>query len=157
MSGEKNNTKTIATNRKAYHDYHILDRYEAGVVLSGTEVKSMRAGKASLVDAYAAFDRGEAYVYNLYIAPYEQGNRENMPERRTRKLLLHKQEISKLVGSVSQKGFTLVALHLYFKNGRVKLEIGLGKGKREYDKRETLKERESKRELDRVMKDSRSR
>lgn len=157
MKTEKDGIKTIATNRRAYHDYHILERYEAGLVLSGTEVKSLRAAKASLVDAYAGFERGEAYVYNLFINPYEQGNINNVPERRTRKLLLHKNEISKLVGSVSQKGFTLIALHLYFKNGRAKLELGLAKGKREYDKRETLKERETKREMDRVMKESRSR
>lgn len=147
--------KVIATNRKARHEYHIYDRVEAGIVLAGTEVKSLRAGKASLVDAYASFTGGEAFVHNLFINPYEKGNRYNQPERRPRKLLLHKQEISRLVGQVSQKGFTLVALELYFKGSNVKLELGLAKGKREYDKRHDLKSAESRRQLDRVMKGDR--
>ncbi|MCX7718041.1 MAG: SsrA-binding protein SmpB [Candidatus Sumerlaeaceae bacterium] len=147
--------KIIATNRKARHLYHILDTVEAGLVLSGTEVKSLRAGRASLVDAYAAFSGNEAYVYNLFINAYEQGNRFNVPERRPRKLLLHRREINRLIGQVSQKGFTLVALQLYFKGSRVKLQLGLAKGKREYDKREDVKERESKREMDRALKDMR--
>jgi SsrA-binding protein len=144
--------KIIATNRKARHLYHIVDTLEAGLVLSGTEVKSLRAGRASLVDAYAAFDRNEAYVYNLYIGPYEQGNRFNLPERRPRKLLLHRREINRLLGQVSQKGFTIVALQIYFKGSRVKLQLGLARGKREYDKREDVKERETRREMDRAMK-----
>lgn len=148
--------KVIATNRKARHLYHILDTVEAGLVLSGTEVKSLRAGRASLVDAYAAFSGNEGYVYNLSISPYEQGNRNNLPERRPRKLLLHRREINRLIGQVSQKGFTLVALQLYFKGSRVKLQLGLARGKREYDKREDVKERESRREMDRAMKDMRS-
>jgi SsrA-binding protein len=156
MADEKKPIKVIATNRRAFHDYHIEDRYEAGVVLAGTEVKSLRAGKASLVDSYASFDRGEAYLNNVFINPYDKGNRYNQPEKRPRKLLLHKGEISRLVGQVSQKGYTLVALQLYFKGDRVKVELGLAKGKREYDKRETLKERDSKREIDRAMKDAHS-
>ena len=147
--------KVIATNRKAWHDYHILERYEAGIMLKGTEVKSLRAGKASLVDSYAAFERGEAYVYNMFINPYEKGNRYNQPEKRARKLLMHKQEINRLIGQVSQKGLTLIALQLYFKGSHVKLELGLGKGKRFYDKREDLKERESNRAIDRALKSDR--
>lgn len=147
--------KVIATNRRAWHDYHIIERYEAGIMLKGTEVKSLRAGKASLVDSFAGFDKGEAYVYNLFINPYDKGNRYNQPEKRPRKLLMHKAEISRLVGQVAQKGFTLIALQLYFKGSHVKLELGLGKGKRFYDKREDLKERDSKRAIDRVLKGDR--
>lgn len=153
---EKQAIKVIATNRKAHHEYHILERFEAGIALKGTEVKSLRGGKASLVDAYAGFERGEAFVYNLFINPYEQGNRYNQPERRPRKLLLHRQEISRLLGQVSQKGFTLVALQLYFKGSHVKLELGLAKGKHSYDKRQDIKERESRRELDRSIKEHRN-
>ena len=153
MPADKNMIKVVATNRRAHHDFHISDCVEAGMVLTGTEVKSIRAGKASLAEAYAGFDRGEAYIFNMFINPYEQGNLNNKPERRPRKLLLHKHEIGKLLGHVSQKGYTLVPLQLYFKGSRVKLELGLGRGKRQFDKREDLKERESKRELDRVMKE----
>lgn len=153
MPAEKNAIHIVATNRRAHHDYHISDRVEAGLVLKGTEVKSIRAGKASLAEAYAGFDRGEAFIYNMFINPYEQGNRYNQPERRPRKLLLHKTEIGRLLGHVSQKGFTLVPLQLYFRGAKVKLELGLGRGKRQFDKREDLKERESKRELDRAMKE----
>jgi SsrA-binding protein len=156
MSEEKS-VKVIATNRKAFHEYHIEERCEAGIALKGTEVKSLRAGRASLVDSYAAFERGEAFVYNLFINPYDKGNRYNQPERRPRKLLMHRHEISRLIGQVSQKGYTLVALKLYFKGSNVKLELGLAKGKREYDKRVVIKERESKRDLDRVMKEHKSR
>jgi SsrA-binding protein len=148
--------RVIATNRRARHDYHILDRYEAGVVLKGTEVKSLRASRASLVEAHAGFERGEAFLYNMFINPYEKGNRYNQPERRTRKLLMHRQQISRLIGQVSQKGFTLVPLQLYFKGSRVKVELGLAKGKREYDKRVDLKDRESRREIDRAMKEHRN-
>ncbi|MBX7245233.1 MAG: SsrA-binding protein SmpB [Candidatus Sumerlaeaceae bacterium] len=156
MANEKK-IKQIATNRKAWYLYDISEKFEAGIVLAGTEVKSLRAGRASLVDCYANFEGGEAYVYNLLINPYEQGNRSNKPERRPRKLLLNKQEINRLIGQVSQKGFTLVALQLYFKGSRVKLELGLGRGKKEYDKRHDIKDRENRRELDRAMKDFRSR
>lgn len=153
---EQKNIKVIATNRKAFHDYHILERFEAGIVLAGTEVKSLRAGKASLVDSYAGVTKGEAFIYNLFINPYDKGNRYNKPERRPRKLLLHKQEITRLLGTVSQKGFTVVPLQLYFLGSHVKVELGVAKGKREFDKREDLKERESKREIDRAYKDHRA-
>jgi SsrA-binding protein len=149
--------KVIATNRRAWHDYHIEDTVEAGLVLSGTEVKSLRAGRASLVDCYVAVSKGEAYIYNLQISPYEQGNRFNLPEKRPRKLLLHKGEIDWLAGQVSRKGYTIAGLKLYFKGSRVKLELGLARGKKSYDKREDIKERDTKRELDRAIKDSRRR
>lgn len=154
---EQPNIKLVATNRRAHHDYHIVETYEAGLVLTGTEVKSLRAGKASLVDAYVGFDRGEAYVYNMFINPYDKGNRYNHPEKRPRKLLLHRSEIDRLVGQVSQKGFTIVPLKLYFRGSHAKLEIALAKGKKLYDKRQDIKERETQREMDRVVKEGRSR
>lgn len=144
--------KTIATNRRAWHDYHIEDKIEAGLVLSGTEVKSLRAGRASLVDCYVAVSGGEAFIYNLQISPYEQGNRYNLPEKRPRKLLLHKPEIDWLSGQVARKGYTIAGLRLYFKGRHVKLELGLARGKKSYDKREDLKERDTRREMDRVVK-----
>ncbi|MCX7020374.1 MAG: SsrA-binding protein SmpB [bacterium] len=147
--------KVIATNRKAFHFYHISERIEAGLVLQGTEVKSLRAGKASLVDSYASFERGEAFIQNMNISHYDKGNRFNHPERRPRKLLLHKKEISRLVGQVSQKGFTLIPLQLYFKGSCVKVEMGLARGKKEFDRRHDIKERESKREIDRTLKEHR--
>lgn len=156
MPEEKKSVKVIATNRRARHDYHILERYEAGIVLKGTEVKSLRAGRASLADAYAAFERGEGFIYNMFINPYDKGNRYNQPERRTRKLLMHRQELNRLLGQVSQKGFTLIPLQLYFKGCHVKVELGLAKGKREYDKREDIRDRDSKREIDRAMKEHRA-
>jgi len=149
--------KVIATNRRASHDYHIEDTLEAGLVLSGTEVKSLRAGRASLVDCYVAVSGGEAFIYNLQISPYEQGNRYNLPEKRPRKLLLHKTEIAWLAGQVARKGYTIAGLKLYFKGRHVKLELGLARGKKSYDKREDIKERDTKRELDRAIKDSRRR
>lgn len=147
--------KVIATNRRARHDYHIEDTLEAGIVLGGTEVKSLRAGRASLVDGYVAVSGNEAFIYNLQISPYEQGNRYNLPEKRPRKLLLHKQEIAWLAGQVARKGYTVVPLQLYFKGRHVKLQIGLARGKKTYDKRDAIKERETKRELDRAVKESR--
>lgn len=148
--------KVIATNRRARHDYHILETVEAGLALKGTEVKSLRAGKASLAEAYAGFQHGEGFLYGMFINPYDHGNRYNQPERRPRKLLLHKQEIDRLFGQVSQKGFALIPLQLYFRGSHVKVELGIAKGKKMYDKREDLKERETKRELDRAMKESRN-
>jgi SsrA-binding protein len=136
----KDSIRLIATNRRAHHDYHILDTIEAGLVLTGTEVKSLRAGKASLAEAYAGFERGEAYLYNMFINPYEKGNRYNHPERRPRKLLLHRSE--------------MVPLRLYFRGQHAKVELGLARGKKSYDKREDIKERDVKRELDRAMKDA---
>lgn len=143
--------KVVATNRKARHDYHIEDVYEAGLVLSGTEVKSLRAGRASLVDGFASVENGEAWLENVHIPEYSQGTWNNHNTRRKRKLLLHRDEIAKLVGKIKESGFTLIPLSLYFKDGRAKVELALAKGKREYDKRQTLKEQQDKREEDRAM------
>jgi SsrA-binding protein len=141
----------VATNRKARHDYHVEDVFEAGIVLSGTEVKSLRAGRASLVDGYADIDNGEAWLENVHIPEYLQGTWNNHSTRRKRKLLLHKDEILKLQAKVKESGFTLIPLSLYFKDGRAKVELALAKGKKEYDKRQALKERQDKREADRAM------
>jgi SsrA-binding protein len=141
----------VATNRKARHDYHIEDVYEAGLVLSGTEVKSLRAGRASLVDGYATIDRGEAYLENVHIPEFLAGSWTNHATRRRRKLLLNRQEIEKLTVKIKESGFTLVPLSLYFKDGRAKVEIALAKGKKDYDKRHTLKEQQDKREAARAV------
>lgn len=142
--------RLIAQNRRASHDYFILDTYEAGLVLSGTEVKSLRQGKASLAEAYASVESGEAWILQMHIPPYEQGNRWNLDPVRRRKLLLHRTEIVKLARAVAQKGQTLVPLKLYFKDGYAKLLLGVGKGKKSYDKRATLAEKDAKREMDRA-------
>jgi len=141
----------VATNRKAYHDYHIEGTYEAGISLLGTEVKSLRDGKANLKDSYAVIKNSEAFLLNCHISPYTHGNIQNHDPLRTRKLLLHRKEIDRLWGNISQKGFTLVPLKIYFKNGKAKVEIGLAKGKRQYEKRESIKEKEAKREIERHM------
>ena len=139
--------KLIATNRKARHDYHILDRFEAGIVLRGTEVKSLRNGKANLNDAFATLEKGEVFLQNAHISAYEQGNRWNLPERRSRKLLLHQREIKRLIGGVTRKGFTIIPLRFYFNDkGIAKLEIALAKGKKTFDKREDIKRRDLERE-----------
>lgn len=143
--------KVVATNRRARHDYTIEDTYEAGIVLTGTEVKSLRQGRASLVDGYAYIDGGQAYLDSVHIPEYNQGTWTNHPPRRTRKLLLHKQQILKLYSEVREGGYTLVPLSLYFSDGNAKVELALAKGKREYDKRQTLRERQDKREADRAM------
>jgi SsrA-binding protein len=143
--------KVVATNRKARHDYTIEDTYEAGLVLTGTEVKSLRAGRASLVDGYAFIDGGEAWLDAVHIPEYNEGTWNNHPPRRKRKLLLHKQQILKLSSKVKEGGYTLVPLQLYFSDGRAKVEIALAKGKREYDKRQTLRERQDRREAERAM------
>lgn len=143
---------TIATNRKAYHDYHIQETFEAGISLLGTEVKSLREGRANLKESYAIIKDGEVFLFNCHISPYSHGNIENHDPLRTRKLLLHKKEISKLWGRISQQGLTLVPLKIYFKGGRAKVSIGLAKGKKQYEKRESIKENEAKREIDRHMK-----
>jgi len=143
--------KVVATNRKARHDYHIEDVYEAGLVLTGTEVKSLRAGRASLVDGFATVENGEAWLENVHIPEYSQGTWNNHSTRRKRKLLMHRSEIYKLSGKIKESGFTLIPLSLYFKDGRAKVELALAKGKREYDKRQTLKEQQDKREADRAM------
>jgi len=141
----------IATNRKARRDFHISDKYEAGIELKGTEVKSIRAGKANLSDAFARVDKGEMWLYNCDIRPYEQASHEFHIPLRNRRLLLHKKEIRKLQIAVDQKGVTLIPLRLYWKNGRVKVEIGVGKGKNQRDQREDLKKRVQKREIDWVL------
>lgn len=143
--------KVVATNRKARHDYTIEDTYEAGLVLTGTEVKSLRAGRASLVDGYAFIDGGEAWLDAVHIPEYHEGTWTNHPPRRKRKLLLHKQQILKLSSKVKEGGYTLVPLQLYFSDGRAKVEIAVAKGKREYDKRQVLRERQDRREAERAM------
>jgi SsrA-binding protein len=145
----------VTKNRKAYHDYFIQESYEAGISLLGTEVKSLRAGKANLKDSYAMIKDGEVFLLNCHISPYSHGNMQNHDPERTRKLLLHKKEISKLWNRTSQQGLTLIPLKLYFKNGKAKVEIGLAKGKRQYEKRDSIKEREARREVERHMKTNR--
>jgi len=143
--------KIVASNRKARHDYTIEDTYEAGMVLTGTEVKSLRAGRASLVDGYAFIEYGEAWLDAVHIPEYNAGTWNNHPVRRKRKLLLHKQQILKIHQKVKEGGYTIVPLKIYFLDGRAKVEIAVAKGKREYDKRQTLRERQDKRESDRAM------
>lgn len=145
--------KIIANNKKAYHEYFIDEVYEAGLVLQGTEVKSIRAGQVSIKEAYCRIRNGEVYVENMNISPYEQGNRENHEPLRPRKLLLHHDEIAKLIKKVDEKGLTLVPTKVYFKQRRAKLEIGIGRGKKLYDKRETLKRKQADREASRAMRD----
>jgi SsrA-binding protein len=144
--------KVVATNRKAYHDYHVLETYEAGIALLGTEVKSLREGKANLKDSYAIVKNSEVFLLNCHISPYSHGNILNHDPLRTRKLLLHRKEINKLHGHITQKGLTLIPLKIYFKDGKAKVEIGLAKGKRQYEKREAIKEKESRREIERHLK-----
>jgi len=141
----------VVTNRKALRDYHIIERYEAGLVLKGTEIKSIRAGRANLNEAFARIEKGEAFLYGADIQPYEQASFENHLPKRPRKLLLHRQEIDKLFGLTSIKGYTLVALRLYFKKGRAKVELGVGKGKHAADKRDDLKKKTVNREMQREM------
>jgi SsrA-binding protein len=143
--------KVVASNRKARHDYAILDTYEAGVALTGTEVKSLRAGRASLVDAFGQFKDGEIYLYGMHIPEYAQGTWTNHEPRRARKLLLRRQEIDRLVGKVQESGLTLVPLSIYFSDGWAKVELGLARGKRSYDKRQDLAKRDADREISRVM------
>jgi SsrA-binding protein len=142
--------RLVAQNRKASHDYAILETIEAGLVLAGTEVKSLRTGKASLQESWATIENGEAWVLQLHIPPYEQGNRWNLDPVRKRKLLLHRSEIDKLRKALEQKGHTLVPLKLYFTKGRAKLLLGVGRGKKSHDKREAIAERDAKREMDRA-------
>jgi SsrA-binding protein len=147
--------KKIAENRKARFDYHIEDEYEAGLVLKGTEVKSLRLGKANLKDSYARIKDGEIYVYQMHIGPYPFAYYNNHEPMRPRKLLLHKREIKRLYGKVNEKGHNLIPLRLYFKNGKVKMTLALAKGKRKYDKREAIKRRDEQRDLDRARKEYR--
>ena len=139
--------KLICNNKKAYHDYFIEEKFEAGMVLKGTEVKSLRSGKANLNDSFALVKNGEAFLHNLHISPYDFGNRENHDPDRMRKLLLHKKEIGKLFGKIREQGYSVVPLRLYFKNGLVKVEVGLAKGKKLYDKREDMKKKDMRRDV----------
>jgi SsrA-binding protein len=150
-SNRQTGRKMIAQNRKARHDYAILDTYEAGLVLTGTEVKSLRLGRASLVDGFATIDEGEMYLRNVHIPQYEQGSWTNHEPRRTRKLLLHKGEIERLIGKTKESGLTIVPLALYFSAGKVKVEIALARGKKSYDKRQDLARRDADREVRKAM------
>jgi SsrA-binding protein len=143
--------KSIARNKRARHDYHILDSWEAGIVLTGTEVKSLRDGRANITDAYGIIKDGEAYLLNLHISPYERGGYSNHEPTRTRKLLLHRKEIRRLIGAVEREGLTLIPLELYFKNGVAKVTLALGKGKKLHDKRETERARSAEREMSRAV------
>lgn len=147
--------KIIADNRKAYFNYEILEKFEAGMVLMGSEVKSLREGNLTLKDAYVSFRNGEAFLQNAHISEYQASSYNNHPPERLRKLLMHKAEIEKIMGRVQEKSLTCVPLKMYFKGGRIKLEIGLGKGKKQYDKRQSVKEKESKRDLQRTLKHNR--
>jgi len=139
--------RVIATNRKAYHDYEILETYEAGIVLRGTEVKSLRESQVNFKDCYAAVDNGEAWLIGCYISPYHHGTDANHDPERKRKLLLHRREIQRLLGKVAERGLTMIPLRLYFKGGRAKCELGLARGKKLHDKRASIREREAKREM----------
>jgi SsrA-binding protein len=150
MSPETPERKLVATNRRARFEYEILDTFEAGLVLLGPEVKSLRAGKANLADSYATIRRGEAWLVNAHISPYAQAGRDNPEPRRERKLLLHRAEISRLQGRIAEKGLTLVPLELYFSKGRAKVRLGLARGKRRHDKREAIRRREQDREMQRA-------
>ncbi|HSO17922.1 MAG TPA: SsrA-binding protein SmpB [Desulfosarcina sp.] len=152
---EKQAIKLVAENRKARHDYIIEDKYEAGIVLTGTEVKSLRLGKANLKDAYARIKNGEVFVYQMHIGPYPFAYYNNHEPLRPRKLLLHNYEIKKLFGKVNEKGYSLIPLKLYFKGGKAKLSLALAKGKQSHDKRETIRRRDQKRELERERKNNR--
>jgi SsrA-binding protein len=144
--------KVICQNKKAWHNYYIEDKYEAGISLLGSEVKSLREGKVNLGDSYGDIKRGEVFLVDAHISPYPQANRLNHNPLRTRKLLLHKREIQRLIGKVQERGFTLIPLRLYFSDGKVKVEIGLAKGKKLFDKRETLKKKTMEREMERGRK-----
>ena len=149
---EKKGVKIAAQNRKAHHDYYVEETYEAGIELAGTEVKSVRAGTLNLKDSYCSVKEGELFVHGMHISPYEKGNIFNKDPVRPRRLLMHKREIRKLHALVKQDGYTLVPLSVYFKDSRVKLEVGLCKGKKNYDKRDAAAQRDAKREMDRAMK-----
>lgn len=151
MPTEKESVKIAAQNKKAYHDYFVNETYEAGIELSGTEVKSIRAGTVNMKDSYCAIEKGELFATGIHISPYEKGNVFNREPLRDRRLLMHKREIMKLFGQVGKEGFTLVPLKMYFKGSRVKVEIGLCKGKKLYDKRETLAKKEAARDIERAM------
>jgi SsrA-binding protein len=151
---ERPSERVFATNRKAFHDYHILETIEAGLVLTGTEIKSIRAGRANLRDGYARVQDGEIWLYNTHVSPYDQGNRYNHEPMRPRKLLLHKGEIGRLTGKSQEQGLTLVPLRLYERKGHAKVELAVVRGKRQYDKREAIAARDAQREVDRAVKDA---
>lgn len=152
MAKEKEPQKLIANNKKAYHEYFIEETYEAGISLHGTEVKSMRMGKCSIKESFIRIEDGEIFVYGMHVSPYEKGNIFNKDPLRVKKLLLHKYEINKLAGKVAEKGYTLVPLQVYFKNGKVKTQIGLARGKKLYDKRESIAKKDQRREMERDFK-----
>lgn len=149
---KKEEQKLIANNKKAFHDFFIDETYEAGVALHGTEVKSMRMGKCSIKEAFIRIENGEVYVYGMHVSPYEKGNIFNKDPLRVKKLLMHKYEINKLAGKVAEKGYTLVPLQVYFREGRVKVEVGLARGKKLYDKRESIAKKDQRREVEREFK-----
>ena len=149
---EKTGIKLIANNKKARFDYFIEDTYEAGIVLHGTEVKSLRMGKCSIKESFIRVENGEVFIYGMHISPYEKGNIFNKDPLRIKKLLLHKQQIRKLIGNSSEKGYTIVPLKVYFSNGRAKIEIGLAKGKKLYDKRQDIAKKDQKREAEKELK-----
>lgn len=148
----KETMKLVANNKKAYHDFFIEEKYEAGIVLHGTEVKSMRMGKCSIKEAFIRIENGEVFAYGMHVSPYEKGNIFNKDPLRAKKLLLHKQEINKMAGKISEKGYTLVPLQVYFKDGLAKVEIGLAKGKKLYDKRQDIAKKDQKREAEKELK-----
>lgn len=152
MASKKESQKLIANNKKAYHDYFIDETYEAGVALHGTEVKSMRMGKCSIKESFIRIENGEVFVYGMHVSPYEKGNIFNKDPLRVKKLLMHKYEINKLTGKIAEKGYTLVPLQVYFKDGRVKVEVGLARGKKLYDKRQDIAKKDQRREAEREYK-----
>lgn len=152
MAKQKEKQKLIANNKKAYHDYFIEESYEAGIALHSTEVKSMRQGKCSIKESFIRIENGEVYVYGMHVSPYEKGNIFNKDPLRIKKLLLHKYEINKLSGKVAEKGLTLVPLQVYFKEGKVKVEIGLARGKKLYDKRQDIAKKDQRREAEKEFK-----
>ena len=152
MAKGKESQKLIANNKKAYHDFFIDETYECGIALHGTEVKSMRMGKCSIKEAFVRIEDGEVFVYGMHVSPYEKGNIFNKDPLRVKKLLLHKYEINKLLGKIKEKGYTLVPLQVYFKDGKVKVEIGLARGKKLYDKREAIAKKVQRREAEKEFK-----
>ena len=152
MAKGKESQKLIANNKKAYHDFFIDETYECGIALHGTEVKSMRMGKCSIKEAFIRIEDGEVFVYGLHVSPYEKGNIFNKDPLRVKKLLMHKYEINKLLGKIKEKGYTLVPLQVYFKDGKVKVEIGLARGKKLYDKREAIAKKDQRREAEKEFK-----
>ena len=156
MADKKEAQKLIANNKKAFHDYFIEETYEAGVALHGTEVKSMRLGKCSIKESFIRIENGEVFVYGMHVSPYEKGNIFNKDPMRVKKLLMHKYEIHKLAGKIAEKGYTLVPLQVYFKDGKVKVEIGLARGKKLYDKRESIAKKDQRREMEREFKERNS-